>query len=132
MQGQAGLIFAGKAALIAATLALVLLPAGQLPRIAGPCGKALCECPADVQTHSACKAQDHSEDAPKQVLTFGPSMFSSEAPGWVLQDVFSGLLVPQTINIDLQEINQPDSIAVSKFSTLPSHPAEVSEPPPRA
>ena len=58
-----------------ATLGVAVLPEGQLPRVAGPCGRALCNCPVDIAPQSGstnCQTCRGISKA-RSVLTLGAS-----------------------------------------------------------
>lgn len=121
----------GRIVALAATLVLSLLPAGQAPKIAGPCGKALCHCPAQVVEE--CGGGECHLAPVSQVLSFAPALTpGSEAPAIAWSSVFSAILTPAKIRppagVQGTSCEVPDgsAFALSEISL------DLSTPPPRA
>lgn len=113
-----------------ATLAVALLPNGQVPKVSGPCGRALCNCPLEVTSTRNCA--NCAPARPRTELTLGASVLScADAPGLAMQYVFDAGLPPRMavhivacsatpLRIPARNVRVPASIAT-----------EILTPPPR-
>jgi hypothetical protein len=125
-QSKVHVAIAGMA--LCAMLVLALLPSGQIPKIAGPCGRALCNCPIELSTHcSDCPHARHSN-----VLTFSSTTIrGADAPGMAFQLAIGAAVTPaksQIIPIGCESEKPSFSYAVA----VPSFSADIPTPPPRA
>jgi hypothetical protein len=125
-----------------AALSALLLPAGQMPKVAGPCGRALCYCapqiePAPAALLEAPKSCEHCpapvRAAVRQALTLSQPIFSAtESSGISFQPVFSGLDLPNrqaALLIIASESAAPASGALFPLATAV---LDIDTPPPRA
>ena len=120
---------------LVATLSVSLLPNGQVPKIAGPCGRSLCNCPLEVERvipDAVCK-KCVEQLIPSRVLTLGPSLFTgTEAPGLAFQSVFDCAETPlQTAVVPQHDDQASGRINAVQFS-ISQTVFEIPTPPPRA
>ena len=109
-----------------------ILPLGQLPKIAGPCGRELCEC-APVPQQSPCDRSDCPWRAPEAQIVFDGPVFHPAIPSTILLTVIFDLHVPQMIKPAAQNALEQDLEYLQSKSfalTVPSH--DIPTPPPRA
>ena len=113
-------------------MAVSALPGGFLPKLAGPCGRALCNCAADICADANlehCSKNSHTTEC--SVVLSACSINNAEAPGSAVQLIFSGLLAPQR-NIATPEAfdlvrEQPFAPAFALSNSF----GEIQTPPPR-
>ena len=124
---------AGSLALIAA-LACSVLPGGFLPKVAGRCGRELCNCaPEPLEPHCAlCKVNTHPLPPAVHILTFETSIEAAETPGIALQVVFSGVLAPQEVAIPTASSESELLSPHSALFAISDIAGEILTPPPRA
>ena len=114
-------------------LVSALLPLGQMPKVAGPCGRELCECVVRVQTDTCSGREDCPYRAPEARLVFDGPSFSASVPGTILITVLSDFSAPEIIHVP-----QPTSQKIvqetphSRLFALTPVIHEISTPPPRA
>ena len=117
-----------------AALACSVMPGGWIPKVAGKCGQALCNCaPEPLPLPSACKSchvkSAHSLGGLTLVTT---AISGAEVPGLAFQVVFSGLVAPDKMVIlnamSSEELASPES----RGFTLSSVSSEIATPPPKA
>jgi len=114
-------------------LVSALLPLGQMPKVAGPCGRELCECVVRVQTKTCSGRDDCPFRAPEARLVFDGPSFSASVPGTILITVLSDFRAPEVI-----QVPQPSSQKIvqesprSQLFSLTSVTHEIATPPPRA
>ena len=124
---------AGCVALMAA-LACSVMPGGWIPKVAGKCGQALCNCaPEPLPSPPACKSCHVKHAHPAGGLTLVTTAISgAEAPGLAFQVVFSGLVAPDhivTLGVAaLEELASPESHCFTLNSISP----DIATPPPKA
>jgi hypothetical protein len=128
----------GSVLALLAALSAVLLPAGQMPKVAGPCGRALCECPAQVVPTSAenvptchdCSATKNV--AVRKVLTLSQtSVSATESSGLAFQFVFSGMFLPQR-NVVTCDSFCKKTPACGELFSIAAATFDIDVPPPRA
>jgi hypothetical protein len=126
----------GGALALFATLGVALLPAGALPKVAGPCGQPLCYCPPETtapQHEAACRCSTGDIKPPAARLTLGESVISrAEAPSLAFQIVFPGLLAPQNVLLLVADAQDDSESPQTRFAAITAAPIEVPCPPPRA
>lgn len=113
---------------LAATLVVGVLPFGSMPRIAGPCGKSLCDCRLD-------SIQTGSEQQPSaQVLTFKTTSVSDvDAPGIVLYSVIGAVDFQAALNLPITTLDLTGSaLSRAALIALTAPSADIPTPPPRA
>ena len=124
---------AGCLALMAA-LACSVMPGGWIPKVAGKCGQALCNCaPEPLPSPTACTSCNVKHAHPAGGLTLVTTAISgAEAPGLAFQVVFSGLVAPDHMLI-LEGTSSEESLSPeSRGFTLSSVSSEIATPPPKA
>ena len=123
-----------------ASLTMSILPNGLMPKVAGPCGRELCDCRIFIDMRhplfscGECKANTLTGNKPLRALRLvDTEISSSHAQGLAYQFVFSGLLMPKTTKIirfvsvacdTVKWINRP-------FALTCAH-SEILTPPPRS
>lgn len=119
---------------LCASLTLAILPCGQMPKVAGPCGQALCNCPIELSLGR--EAQNHCATCyktPGSVVTlisnscsgaYGPGLAFQLAIGAAETTVKAGLPEIATGEMLRSEFNY--SIDISEISS------DIPTPPPRA
>ena len=117
-----------------ASLTLAILPCGQMPKVAGPCGQALCNCPIELSLGR--EAQNHCAACPKTpgsvVTLISNSCSGANGPGLAFQLAIGA--AETTVKTGIPEIAtgemlRPDfdySIDISEISS------DIPTPPPRA
>ncbi len=127
-----GRILAGLA--LIATLGVALLPAGQLPRLAGRCGRALCNCPLEVvpQSNPSCRTCSVTLQAPR-VITLGSSELSNvDEPGLAFQLALdAAFLLPESVKFHT-EARDSLTLPVAAEFALNLSTFDIPTPPPRA
>jgi hypothetical protein len=118
-----------------ATLGVAVLPNGQLPKVAGPCGRALCFCPPELPANgnpwSSC--QKCKPSAARSVLTLGSSVISGvELPGAAFQFVFDAGLPPAVGFRFVASLESNALIPAASVIVPGSLSTEILTPPPRA
>jgi len=118
--------------LLLSTGVLALLPGGLAPKISGPCGYELCNCPRVAKTTCHGCARARKKHAPRIAITFDSSSVpGSDDPGFELDQAFSGVLIPESsvavIEPEMQQVAFPEC----RFVIL-SFVYEIATPPPRA
>ena len=119
---------------VAATLVLALLPAGKLPRVAGPCGQALCLCspPPRVEVPPCCESCEpalKSAPSPRCVTFSIENSLQSHAVSLLkCLDAALAAKMPEIFCIDVEHDRLPQTC----LFVVSGSPAEVSVPPPRA
>jgi len=117
---------------LAAALFCAVLPGGFLPKVAGRCGRQLCNCPIEpLDTCQKCSLAAHT-CAPVHLLTFETSISGAEAPGMALQIVFTGLLAPQRLQLALVSTERDLPNAARALFALSEVSPDIATPPPRA
>jgi hypothetical protein len=115
---------------LCATFGVAVLPNGQLPKIAGPCGRALCNCAPEIvrdPVQRSCK-----RCAPR-LLTLGSAFISAaDAPGLAFQVLVDGAVLAEITQavIEPVKIVQPPILARVFSAKICSY--DVPTPPPRA
>ena len=125
---------AGCLALFAA-LTVSVLPSGLMPKIAGKCGRQLCNCEPDafVQTCKGCKPNS----APRTLANFNVTLVNaaisdSDARGTAFQEVFSGVVAPNKLALPSAANNAEISVPSNTAFALANAAAERATPPPRS
>lgn len=128
-------------------LAAGLLPGGFLPKIAGPCGRELCDCPIQSRADFARSNDSHAAQSTRgcgghcaaahvasaRGLTFvSTNISNADAPGVALQLVYSGMLAPSHIQIQGGRAAHRGLRPCSRNFALLSVSREIHTPPPRA
>ncbi len=124
---------AGYAALLA-LLGLALLPNGQLPKMAGPCGRELCNCPPETapsqEEDSCCACKSHH---PVPRLTLGTiSLSAALPPGLAFQTLIDCALLPTQSTLQVAPAPLSAHIRLGKAFALHEFISEIHTPPPRA
>ncbi len=119
---------------LAAALLGALLPAGQMPKLAGPCGKALCECPAEELPVAACSDDACLKQEARPVWTLQPDFqyHNAPTPGLAFHVVFCAQEIPVSADpFALAAALEAAPRASGGFALLESF-REIFTPPPRA
>jgi hypothetical protein len=126
----AGIQLRGAMLALCASAFAALLPAGQLPRLAGPCGRSLCECPvALVAPASDCSMPCHAT-AP-QVLTLSGELLSAGSPGIAFQTITPNLEAPSQSIIPVDPTVAAVPLPSDGVNLLVSIARDIPTPPPR-
>jgi hypothetical protein len=119
---------------IFAALAFSILPAGLMPKVAGRCGRALCNCAPEpaAEVCSTCHSAATPVSASRVFTLAETAINSAEAPGTALQIVFSGVVAPRKLDI-VAPSNERDALhPESRAFAMSSVASEIQTPPPRA
>lgn len=117
-----------------ASLALAILPSGQIPKVAGPCGQALCNCPIELTVERNFDKHCVScSKGPVSVVTLvSLAVSGADAPGLAFQLAVGAVEAPSKVNVPIAHANRIEratfcyEFAVSETST------DIPTPPPRA
>lgn len=118
-----------------ASLIMSLLPNGLLPKIAGPCGRELCNCDVTLYAVHAqtpchdCRHQKCERHSPLRLVS-GPA-FVSEEPGIAFQLVFSATMLPQIMPVTMTGADEASARCQHRTFTLSSIALDIPTPPPR-
>lgn len=116
---------------LVAALAAALLPDGYVPKVAGPCGKVLCNCPFSPDD-SETELTQTTPEITSSLRWVECSISGTEAPGTAYQLVLAGVETPIGYASNFESIEQPRIAPMNAaFSLLNVH-AELFTPPPRA
>ncbi len=107
---------------------------GQMPKLAGPCGRELCECVVQQPQKKTCTGrEDCPFRAPEVEWVFDGPTFSASVPPTILITVVSEFKTPELIaapefatQMDVLEAPQ------SRLFALTSITDDIATPPPRA
>lgn len=138
MLRRIGAILRGLTAALAliATLGVSVLPNGQLPKVAGPCGRALCNCAAvdcGIIDTDTLHCKNHRKFSSIRVVTLGASIFSGvEAPGIAFQAMFDVAVAPNRYSLLSTATEQTEPRIVSSGFALLASSFELITPPPRS
>lgn len=115
-------------------LVSALLPLGQMPKKAGPCGRELCECIIQQPQKAKCDGRENCPfRAPEPEWVFDGPTFSASVPATVLITVLSDFKTPDAVQvpqIDSQNVALENPQARQFALTLVID--EIATPPPRA
>ncbi len=115
-------------------LVSALLPLGQMPKKAGPCGRELCECVVQQPLKTACSERaDCPFRAPEPEWVFDGPTFSASVPATILITVLSDFKTPELVRAPVLSVQDAACDAPrSALFYLATITDEISTPPPRA
>jgi hypothetical protein len=115
-------------------LVSALLPLGQMPKKAGPCGRELCECVVQQPQKTKCSERpDCPFRAPEAEWVFDGPTFSASIPATILITVLSEFKTPDAVQVPqivVQNVALENPQA--RLFALTFVTDEISTPPPRA
>ena len=115
-----------------ATLCAGLLPNGQLPRIAGRCGQALCYCTPEPVSESAMCGGSRARFQVVRVLSLGESICSGLAPAaGAFQVVVSNAILRPTLKIRHNTYELVELSITHRHFAVKQYVADIHAPPPR-
>jgi hypothetical protein len=115
-------------------LVSALLPMGQMPKLAGPCGRELCECVVQQPQNKKCDGrEDCPFRAPEVEWVFEGPTFSASVPPTILITVVTEFKMPALIAAP-EVAAQKDALEApqSPLFALASVTDDIATPPPRA
>jgi hypothetical protein len=116
-----------------ATLGVAVLPNGQLPKIAGPCGRALCNCAPVVEPFTAVpNGSCHACRAPRVLTLGGPLISGADAAGSAFQIMIDGAIGAPVTQAFLESVDDSQEAIRHRTFAVKHYSFDVPTPPPRA
>jgi len=118
---------------LCSSLALAIMPAGQIPKVAGPCGQALCNCPIELSFVRNFDGHCVScSKMPSAVLTLVSSaMTGADAPGLAFQLAVGAVEAPLKASVLMTHESALEHATFCYEFTLPEINSDIPTPPPR-